>query len=98
MLKPLDISVTVADARFCKPLDTDLIKLLGKEHEFLLTVEEGSIGGFGSHLLNIVGILYVQLNISATVLKNNVECQMRKPLLQLNQRIVRLILLLHQTL
>ncbi|KAH1043909.1 hypothetical protein AAZX31_09G182700 [Glycine max] len=60
MLKPLDISVTVADARFCKPLDTDLIKLLGKEHEFLLTVEEGSIGGFGSHVshfLSIVGLL-----------------------------------------
>ncbi|KAK7252448.1 hypothetical protein RIF29_36388 [Crotalaria pallida] len=60
MLKSLDISVTVADARFCKPLDTDLIKLLAKEHEFLITVEEGSIGGFGSHVsqyLSISGIL-----------------------------------------
>ncbi|KAL2606056.1 hypothetical protein AAZV13_09G160800 [Glycine max] len=67
MLKPLDISVTVADARFCKPLDTDLIKLLGKEHEFLLTVEEGSIGGFGSHVshfLSIVGLLDGPLKIS----------------------------------
>ncbi|XP_019445373.1 PREDICTED: probable 1-deoxy-D-xylulose-5-phosphate synthase 2, chloroplastic [Lupinus angustifolius] len=60
MLKAQDISVTVADARFCKPLDTDLIKLLAKEHEFLITVEEGSIGGFGSHVsqyLSITGIL-----------------------------------------
>ncbi|KAK7309588.1 hypothetical protein RJT34_06439 [Clitoria ternatea] len=60
MLKPLDVLVTVADARFCKPLDTGLIKLLAKEHEFLLTVEEGSIGGFGSHVshfLSIAGIL-----------------------------------------
>ncbi|KAE9613323.1 hypothetical protein Lal_00027452 [Lupinus albus] len=60
MLKTQDISVTVADARFCKPLDTDLIKRLAKEHEFLITVEEGSIGGFGSHVsqyLSITGIL-----------------------------------------
>ncbi|KAJ1382147.1 Transketolase-like, pyrimidine-binding domain [Sesbania bispinosa] len=60
MLKTRDISVTVADARFCKPLDTDLIKLLAKEHEFLITLEEGSIGGFGSHVsqfLSIAGIL-----------------------------------------
>ncbi|XP_061356601.1 probable 1-deoxy-D-xylulose-5-phosphate synthase 2, chloroplastic [Gastrolobium bilobum] len=60
MLKTLDFSVTVADARFCKPLDTDLIKLLAKEHEFLITVEEGSIGGFGSHVsqfLSIAGFL-----------------------------------------
>lgn len=60
MLKTLNVSVTVADARFCKPLDTNLTKLLAKEHEFLITVEEGSIGGFGSHVshfLSIAGIL-----------------------------------------
>nr|QLL99512.1 1-deoxy-D-xylulose-5-phosphate synthase [Pterocarpus indicus] len=60
MLKTIDVSVTVADARFCKPLDTNLLKLLAKEHEFLITVEEGSIGGFGSHVshfLSIAGIL-----------------------------------------
>ncbi|XP_028754603.1 probable 1-deoxy-D-xylulose-5-phosphate synthase 2, chloroplastic [Neltuma alba] len=54
------VSVTVADARFCKPLDTTLIKQLAKEHEILITVEEGSIGGFGSHVsqfLSLVGIL-----------------------------------------
>lgn len=60
MLKSRDISVTVADARFCKPLDTDLIKRLASEHEILVTVEEGSIGGFGSHVshyLSLTGIL-----------------------------------------
>ncbi|KAF3947777.1 hypothetical protein CMV_026138 [Castanea mollissima] len=60
ILKSIDISVTVADARFCKPLDTDLIKQLANEHEILITVEEGSIGGFGSHVshyLSLTGIL-----------------------------------------
>lgn len=42
--------MTVVDARFCKPLDGDLIRRLAKEHEILITVEEGSIGGFGSHV------------------------------------------------
>jgi 1-deoxy-D-xylulose-5-phosphate synthase len=60
MLRTQDISVTVADARFCKPLDTNLIRQLAKEHEILITVEEGSIGGFGSHVshfLSSTGIL-----------------------------------------
>lgn len=41
---------TVADARFAKPLDRDLILRLAREHEALVTVEEGAIGGFGSHV------------------------------------------------
>ncbi|KAK1439331.1 hypothetical protein QVD17_05147 [Tagetes erecta] len=49
-----NISVTVADARFCKPLDTELIKRLANEHEIILTVEEGSIGGFGSHVAHFL--------------------------------------------
>lgn len=60
MLNSHNISITVADARFCKPLDTDLITRLAKEHEILITVEEGSIGGFGSHVshfLSLNGIL-----------------------------------------
>ena len=48
------LSTTVADARFCKPLDTDLIKRLAREHEVLLTVEEGAIGGFASHVLQFL--------------------------------------------
>ena len=43
---------TVADARFMKPLDTALIERLAREHEVLVTVEEGSVGGFGSHVLH----------------------------------------------
>lgn len=46
------LSTTVADARFMKPLDRDLLRRLAKNHEVLVTVEEGSIGGFGSHVLH----------------------------------------------
>src|SRR5690606_2092364 len=45
------LSTTVADARFAKPLDTQLIDRLAREHEVLITIEEGAIGGFGSHVL-----------------------------------------------
>tara|TARA_B110000438_G_scaffold147406_1_gene141994 strand:+ start:27422 stop:29341 length:1920 start_codon:yes stop_codon:yes gene_type:complete len=45
------ISTTVADARFAKPLDEDLILNLASSHEVIITIEEGSIGGFGSHVL-----------------------------------------------
>ncbi len=44
------LPATVADARFCKPLDEDLVRRLASEHEVLLTVEEGAIGGFASHV------------------------------------------------
>jgi 1-deoxy-D-xylulose-5-phosphate synthase len=50
-LTALGLSATVADARFAKPLDTDLVARLAREHEVLVTVEEGSIGGFGSYVL-----------------------------------------------
>ncbi len=46
------LSTTVADARFCKPLDEDLVSRLAREHEVLITIEEGSVGGFGSHVLH----------------------------------------------
>jgi 1-deoxy-D-xylulose-5-phosphate synthase len=46
------LSATVADARFAKPLDTDMINRLVREHEVVITIEEGSIGGFGSHVLH----------------------------------------------
>ncbi|WCJ23591.1 1-deoxy-D-xylulose 5-phosphate synthase 1 [Euphorbia peplus] len=51
-----EISITVADARFCKPLDHDLIRRLAKSHEILITVEEGSIGGFGSHVAHFLAL------------------------------------------
>ena len=46
------LSTTVADARFAKPLDTDLVNRLARAHEVVITVEEGAIGGFGSHVLH----------------------------------------------
>ena len=47
-LEKQGLSTSVADARFAKPLDTDLIRTLAKNHAVLITVEEGSVGGFGS--------------------------------------------------
>jgi 1-deoxy-D-xylulose-5-phosphate synthase len=48
------LSTTVADARFAKPLDTDLVLRLAREHEVLVTVEEGAIGGFGSYVMQML--------------------------------------------
>lgn len=49
-LAALGLSTTIADARFMKPLDTELVLKLARDHEILITIEEGSIGGFGSHV------------------------------------------------
>ena len=48
------LSTTVADARFMKPLDEELVLRLAREHEVLITVEEGAIGGFGSHVMQLL--------------------------------------------
>jgi 1-deoxy-D-xylulose-5-phosphate synthase len=48
------LSPTIADARFAKPLDRDLILDLARTHEALITIEEGSIGGFGSHVAHLL--------------------------------------------
>ena len=53
-LEAKGISVTVADARFAKPIDEKLIMDLSINHEALITIEEGSIGGFGSHVMQIL--------------------------------------------
>jgi len=50
------VGVTVADARWMKPLDTELITALAEEHDVLITVEEGSIGGFGDHVLHYLAL------------------------------------------
>ena len=50
-LASFGLSTTVADARFAKPIDVDLVLKLAREHEVLITVEEGSVGGFGSFVL-----------------------------------------------
>ncbi len=52
MLAARGFSATVADARFAKPLDVDLILRLAREHEALITVEEGAVGGFGAFVLH----------------------------------------------
>jgi 1-deoxy-D-xylulose-5-phosphate synthase len=70
-LAPYGLSTTVADARFAKPLDTDLVGRLVREHEVVITVEEGSIGGFGSHVLHhlaMSGMLDHGLKIRTMVL------------------------------
>ena len=51
MLAAQGLSATVADARFAKPLDTDLVLRLAREHEVLITIEEGAIGGFAAHVM-----------------------------------------------
>ena len=55
-LQTRGLSTTVADARFAKPLDEDLIRLLAREHEVLITIEEGSIGGFGAHVMQFLAM------------------------------------------
>jgi 1-deoxy-D-xylulose-5-phosphate synthase len=70
-LAAFGLSTTVADARFAKPLDAELIRQLAKNHEVLITVEEGSIGGFGSfvlHLLAHAGLLDCGLKVRPLVL------------------------------
>jgi 1-deoxy-D-xylulose-5-phosphate synthase len=51
MLAAQGLSATVADARFAKPLDSDRVLKLARSHEVLITVEEGAIGGFGTHVM-----------------------------------------------
>jgi 1-deoxy-D-xylulose-5-phosphate synthase len=53
-LEARGLSTTVADARFAKPLDEELILRLARDHEVLITVEEGSVGGFGSYVLQLL--------------------------------------------
>ena len=53
-LTAMGLSTTVADARFAKPLDGDLVKRLAKEHEVLITIEEGAAGGFGAQVLHFL--------------------------------------------
>ena len=65
------LSTTVADARFAKPLDADLVRRLAREHEVLITIEEGAIGGFASHVLQYLataGLLDHGLKIRPMIL------------------------------
>jgi 1-deoxy-D-xylulose-5-phosphate synthase len=70
-LSAYGLSATIADMRFAKPLDTELVRRLAQNHEVLLTIEEGAIGGFGSHVLHFCawdGLLDQGLKIRTLVL------------------------------
>ncbi|ALA18223.1 MULTISPECIES: 1-deoxy-D-xylulose-5-phosphate synthase [unclassified Chelatococcus] len=73
-LEARGLATTVADARFAKPIDTELVLRLAREHECLVTVEEGSIGGFGTqvlHLLARAGALDHGLKVRPMVLPDS---------------------------
>ena len=55
-LDAMGLSTTVADARFAKPLDHDLIRRLAANHEALITLEEGAVGGCGAHVLQFLAM------------------------------------------
>ncbi|MFL5058034.1 MAG: 1-deoxy-D-xylulose-5-phosphate synthase [Microvirga sp.] len=70
-LEARGLSTTVADARFAKPLDEDLVLRLARDHEVLITIEEGAIGGFGAQVLQLLaerGALDQGLKVRAMVL------------------------------
>ena len=71
ILKTHGLTATVADARFAKPIDTDMILRLARDHDVLVTVEEGSIGGFGAQVLHTLaenGALDKGLRVRSMVL------------------------------
>ncbi len=70
-LAAFGLSTTVADARFAKPLDVDMLLRLAREHEVLLTIEEGSIGGFGAYVMQTLaehGVLDRGLKVRSMIL------------------------------
>ncbi|ABC89724.1 1-deoxy-D-xylulose-5-phosphate synthase protein [Rhizobium etli CFN 42] len=70
-LEAAGLSTTVADARFAKPLDHELLRQLARHHEMLITVEEGSVGGFGSQVMQYLsseGLLDNGLKIRSLVM------------------------------
>ncbi|MBV68221.1 MAG: 1-deoxy-D-xylulose-5-phosphate synthase [Pelagibacterales bacterium] len=71
LLEEKKITSTIVDARFCKPLDKKLILELCNYHKALITVEEGSVGGFGSHVLNF--IVNNRLNIYKKLIIETIE-------------------------
>lgn len=79
------LSTTVADARFAKPLDEDMIRQLSTTHDVLITVEEGSVGGFGSHVLSFManaGLLENGLKVRSLTMPDRF-IEQTKPELQL---------------
>ncbi|MDR3509294.1 MAG: 1-deoxy-D-xylulose-5-phosphate synthase [Caulobacteraceae bacterium] len=78
LLAARGISTTVADARFAKPLDEDLVLRLAREHEALITVEEGAVGGFGAFVLHLLadrGALDTGLKVRTLTLPDTFQDQ-----------------------
>ena len=68
------LSTTVADARFCKPLDEDLVRRLATGHDMLITIEEGSVGGFQAQVMQFLamsGLLDDGLKVRTMVLPDS---------------------------
>lgn len=73
-LEAQGLSTTVADARFAKPLDEDLITKLATTHDVLITIEEGAVGGFGSHVLQFMsdaGLLDSTLRVRSMIMPDS---------------------------
>jgi 1-deoxy-D-xylulose-5-phosphate synthase len=86
-LESAGLSTTVADARFAKPLDEAMIARLAREHEVLITVEEGAIGGFGSHVLSFLaknGLLDKGLRVRPIFLKDEFTDQAKPEIMYRN--------------
>ncbi len=84
------LSTTVADARFAKPLDEALIAQLACDHEVLITVEEGAIGGFGSHVLSYpakAGLLDNGLRVRPIFLKDEFTDQAKPEVMYRNSNL-----------
>ena len=76
LLRDQGIACTVADARFAKPIDGDLVRRLVRHHGMLVTVEEGAVGGFGSHVLHFLaneGLLRPGLEIRTMTLPDTFQ-------------------------
>ncbi len=83
-LNAMGLSTTLADARFAKPLDEDLIRRLVREHEVLITIEEGAMGGFGAfvlHFMSADGLLDCGVKVRTLMLPDIFQDQ-DKPELQ----------------
>lgn len=74
----MNFDITVADARFAKPIDTELVKSLAQNHDALITIEEGSRGGFGAHVLHYLadeGLLDKGLKVRTMTLPDTFQDQ-----------------------
>ena len=91
MLSAQGLTCTVADARFAKPLDADLTERLAKEHEVLITIEEGAMGGFGAFVLQhlaAVGALDAGLKIRTIHLPDRFQDQDNPELMYADARLL----------